>query len=94
MSREVDIYLRGKTEHDSDLIIEVKNLQKTVAARDITSFLALKAMAQRVVGKSTGYVFYSENGFTSEQETRLLEAGVMYSTGQKLTSYEAHLDQL
>ncbi len=42
--------------------------------------------------RKTGYLFYSENGFTVAQQAKLEAGGVMYTDGEKLTSYESDLD--
>ena len=45
------------------------------------------------VPQHTGYLLYSENGFTPEQESRLQAAGAMYSHASTFTSYERELYQ-
>jgi len=91
-SREVDVYARSEREDGTDLVVEVKNWEKPIGHQEIEAFLKLKAIVEKTVTRKTGYLFYSENGFTSEQKTMLEAAGVMYSDGKKLTSYEAGQD--
>ena len=91
-SREVDIYARTISENGHDLIVEVKKWEKQVNHAEIEAFLNLKAMAEKTVVKKTGFLFYSENGFTDKQMAVMKEAGVMYSDSQKLTSYESTLE--
>ncbi len=86
--REVDIYARTSNPHAYDLIIEVKNWEKQIADAEIEAFIALKDAAGKLVKKKTGYLLYSENGFTDHQRNLLEAARIMYSDGQKLTSYE------
>ena len=92
ISREVDIYARSKQEHGCDLVIEVKNWEKTVGDKEVEAFLELKAMVEKNASNRTAYLLYSENGFTPEQEAMLEAAGAMYSTSARLTAYEADLD--
>ena len=70
---------------------------KTVSNQDVAAFLALKVIVEKQVERKTAkrktaYMLYSENGFTPEQQVSLEAAGAMYSTSDKLTSYEAGLD--
>ena len=90
-SREVDIYARSEDADGYDLIIEVKNHEKHVANKDIEAFIELKNKI-RPETAHTGFLFYSENGFTSEQQARLQAEGIMYSDKDRLAAYEQGTD--
>ena len=90
--REIDIYARSLDEHGCDLVVEVKNWEKTVSNEELERFFQLKTIVEKKVSRKTGYLFYSENGFTEEQRAKLVKHGAMYTTGKKLISYETGLD--
>lgn len=87
-SREIDIYARSETQHGCDLIIEVKNWKQPVGMQAVRDFIALKDMLATTVERKTGFLLYSEEGFTPDQGTLMNSNGIMYTTGEKLSSYE------
>ncbi len=53
--------------------------------------MAIRAGPKSATWK-TGYLFYSENGFTEDQQSKLEKGGIMFSTAEKQTAYETKLD--
>ena len=86
-SREIDIPAVSEAEDGADLAVEVKNWKKEVSTKEVKRFIELKKDYAGALKKKTGFVLYSEQGFTDSQE-KLMEAdGVMYTTPHRLTAY-------
>ncbi len=88
-SREIDIYARAEAEDGTDLVIEVKNWRQKVSTEAVNLFIDLKQRFEPALKKKTGFLLYSENGFTPAQEKLMSSADVMYTTAEHLTAYLA-----
>ena len=83
-SDEVDIYARSAEPDDYDLIVEVKTWDRVVSNDAVDSFVAKKKRLQALLKDKTAFLFYSEMGFTPEQQARLREQRIMFTTHEKL----------
>ncbi len=86
-SREVDIYARSEAEDGTDLVIEVKNWKQEVSNQAVTRFIELKQDYAAELKAKTGFLLYSENGFTETQKELMESMDIMYTTPQRLTAY-------
>ncbi len=85
---EIDIYAKAKSEGDWDLIVEVKDHANQPSMSHIETFIRTRATLTKKLEKPTGFLFYSETGLGEAQETRLKEAGIMFSDGARLHARE------
>ncbi len=86
-SREIDIYARSTNEDGTDLAIEVKNWKQEVSTTVVNQFIDLKKDYAGGLKKKTGFVLYSENGFSEAQEDLMIDHQIMYTTPERLTAY-------
>jgi len=82
-SDEMDIHASSKDPNGMDLIVEVKNWKGRVSNKVVETFIEQKN--RLVLERNTAFLFYSENGFTENQEQLLRANHIMYTTFEKLT---------
>lgn len=80
-SIELDILCQSD---NFNLVIEVKDWEKTISTKEIEKFIETKRLLDGHFNKQTGYIFYSENGFSDEQKKLLEQNGIMYTSGELL----------
>ncbi|MDJ0839064.1 MAG: hypothetical protein QNK37_21290 [Acidobacteriota bacterium] len=86
-SREIDILAVSEAEDGTDLVIEVKNWKEKVSMKAVNRFVELKEDYAGELKKKTGFILYSEKGFTTSQEELMKDRGIMYTTPERLTAY-------
>jgi hypothetical protein len=86
---EVDIY--GTAEHieDSDLVVEVKDHANPPNKTHVDAFIETKTLLDQRCERPTAFLFYSETGLSEALQTRLNQAGIMFSDGTRLFSRPA-----
>ncbi len=83
-SDEMDIHASSKDPNGMDLIVEVKIWEKPVSNQAVEKFIEQKN--RLALKRKTAFLFYSESGFTSNQEEMMQANDIMYTTCKKMTT--------
>ena len=82
---EADIFCESEDKKGTDFVVEVKDWKDVVSTEKVKQFIEKKKLLEVYLTKSTGYIFYSENGLTKEQEELLAADGIMYTDAGRLS---------
>ncbi|MCP4382276.1 MAG: hypothetical protein GY798_12830, partial [Hyphomicrobiales bacterium] len=82
---EVNIFAQSKNPEDADLIAEVKTWERPVTNEVVEKFIERKKRLAGKLERKTAFLFYSENGFTENQEKLMRANDIMYTTFKKLS---------
>jgi len=84
----VDLHAVSEREDGTDLIVEVKALDRAVTRSEAAAFVKTRETLAGRLEKKTGFLFYSASGLSSDAAAVLEEAGVMFVDVAKLAGYE------
>ena len=79
-----DLFCESEEAAGCDFVIEVKDRKGGIPKEEIDRFIRKKEYLSGILKRKTGYIFYSETGFTEEQKELLSQAGIMYTDAGKL----------
>ena len=85
-SAEADLFIRGVKGESSDFFIEVKNWNRKISLKQVEEFVE-KVKLLKTKLKETGYILYSQKGFTENQITKLKKEKIMYTDAKKLIKF-------
>ncbi len=96
-SREIDLHAVHEDDDGTDLMIEVKDWQKELAAGMVRRFIEVKKARVAPEGhkwgegqlkRQTVFLFYSESGLSKKAVELLREAGILVIDPNKLADFE------
>ncbi len=92
-SVEIDVHAVHEHEDGTDLMVEVKDWERTATADAARRFVEVKEKLSAQIERRTVFLFYSESGLSEEAEATLREAGALILDPEKLAGYEALLSR-
>ena len=88
-SYEIDIHAVSTTEVGIDLMVEVKDLERTASMDAVRRFVEAKEIFSPQLEHETVFLFYSESGVNANVTAALADAGVLVIDPKKLAAFEA-----
>jgi hypothetical protein len=82
VSVEIDLYLKAEQGKGSDFAIEVKSWKRKLPFKEVKTYLErVKLLKKKLDPKKTGFILYSQKGFTQKQLELLKQEKIMMMDG-------------
>ncbi len=85
---EADLHAVSASDDGFDLIVEVKDWEKTPTPDVVRRFVEVKETLAGHLERKTWFLFYSESGLSEDSAAMLAEAGILVVDPAKLAGYE------
>ena len=88
-SYEIDIHAISADAEGTDLMVEVKDLERKASMDDVGRFIEVKEAISPQLERRTIFLFYSESGVSANVAAALADAGIAIIDPKKLAAIEA-----